>query len=137
MPVTKLTQIAAAFLIAIAPVGASGQKSDARTCSFSEQLFAAAARIFAAPINCLGSPRGILFRNREKEDAMRDHVYKITEIVGTSHEGVEQAIQAGLDRASKSIRNVRWFEVANIRGFIDGAQTQYQVTMKVGFSLEG
>ena len=68
---------------------------------------------------------------------MRDHVYKISEIVGTSHEGVEQAIQAGLDRASKSIRNVRWFEVANIRGFIDGAQTQYQVTMKVGFSLEG
>ncbi len=69
---------------------------------------------------------------------MEDHVYKLTEIVGTSHEGIEQAIQAGLGRASKSIRNVRWFEVAGIRGFIDreGA-TQYQVTLKLGFTLEG
>jgi flavin-binding protein dodecin len=69
---------------------------------------------------------------------MEDHVYKLTEIVGTSHEGVEHAIQAGLDRASKSIRNVRWFEVGGIRGFIDReGSTQYQVTLKLGFTLEG
>jgi dodecin len=69
---------------------------------------------------------------------MEDHVYKLTEIVGTSHVDVEQAIQAGLDRASKSIRNVRWFEVAGIRGFIDrDGATQYQVTLKLGFTLEG
>jgi len=68
---------------------------------------------------------------------MEDHVYKLTEVVGTSHEGIEQAIQAGIDRASKSIRNIRWFEVDGIRGFIEreGA-TQYQVTLKLGFTLE-
>jgi len=68
---------------------------------------------------------------------MQDHVYKLTEIVGTSHEGIEQAIKAGLTRASQSIRNIRWFEVAGIRGFIDGEKnTQYQVTLKLGFTLD-
>jgi flavin-binding protein dodecin len=71
------------------------------------------------------------------EAAMQDHVYKLTEIVGTSHEGNDAAIKAALARAHKSIRNIRWFEVIGSRGFIeaDGA-VQYQVTLKVGFTLE-
>ncbi|RYE50465.1 MAG: dodecin domain-containing protein [Hyphomicrobiales bacterium] len=68
---------------------------------------------------------------------MQDNVYKLTEIVGTSHEGVEQAVEAGLARASQSIRNVRWFEVVAVRGLIDAEQkTQYQVTLKIGFTLD-
>jgi flavin-binding protein dodecin len=68
---------------------------------------------------------------------MQDHVYKITEIVGTSHQGLEQAIQAGLDRAASSIRHIRWFEAGGIRGFIDDdGRTQYQVTLKLGFTLD-
>jgi flavin-binding protein dodecin len=71
------------------------------------------------------------------EDAMEDHVYKLTEIVGTSHEGIEQAIQAGLVRAGQSLRNIRWFEVTGTRGFIDTEKRiQYQVAMKVGFTLD-
>jgi flavin-binding protein dodecin len=71
------------------------------------------------------------------EDAMEDHVYKLTEIVGTSHEGIEQAIQAGLVRAGQSLRNIRWFEVTGTRGFIDtDKKIQYQVAMKVGFTLD-
>jgi flavin-binding protein dodecin len=71
------------------------------------------------------------------EDAMEDHVYKLTEIVGTSHEGIEQAIQAGLVRAGQSLRNIRWFEVTGTRGFIDtDKRIQYQVAMKVGFTLD-
>ncbi|HTH27935.1 MAG TPA: dodecin [Sphingobium sp.] len=68
---------------------------------------------------------------------MEDHVYKLTEIVGTSHEGVDQAIQAGIDRASQSIRNIRWFEVVAVRGFIErDGRTQYQATLKLGFTLD-
>ena len=69
---------------------------------------------------------------------MTDHIYKLAEIVGTSHEGSDEAIQAAIARASKSIRNIRWFEVIATRGFVDPAGiTQYQVTLKVGFTLEG
>ncbi len=69
---------------------------------------------------------------------MQDHVYKLTEIVGTSHEGTDKAIQAALERAGKSIRNIRWYEVVGTRGFIEAdGRIQYQVTLKVGFTLEG
>jgi dodecin len=68
---------------------------------------------------------------------MADHVYKLVEIVGTSHEGHDAAVRTALDRARKSIRNVRWFETVNQRGYIepDGG-VFYQVTLKVGFTLE-
>lgn len=68
---------------------------------------------------------------------MQDHVYKLTEIVGASQEGADAAIKAALSRARQSIRNIRWFEVVGTRGFIenDGA-VQYQVTLKVGFTIE-
>lgn len=68
---------------------------------------------------------------------MHDHVFKLTEIVGTSGESIDAAITTALKRARSSIRNVRWFEVTGTRGSIDDAGAiQYQVTLKVGFSLE-
>jgi len=69
---------------------------------------------------------------------MTDHVFKIVEIVGTSHDGQDAAIQAGLDRAGQSIRNIRWYEVLAQRGSVgaDG-RLLHQVTMKIGFALDG
>ena len=68
---------------------------------------------------------------------MSDRVYKLSEIVGTSTESIEKAIQAALDRASDSIRNLRWFEVVTTRGYIHPERAlYYQVTLKVGFQLE-
>jgi flavin-binding protein dodecin len=67
------------------------------------------------------------------------NTYVITEVVGTSGEGLEQAIQSGLTRAAQTLRNLDWFEVTEIRGHIgtaDGTVQHYQVTMKVGFRYE-
>ena len=64
-------------------------------------------------------------------------VYRVTEIVGTSTEGVQAAIDNGIARASRTLRNLNWFEVVEIRGHIeDGAIGHVQVTMKVGFRLD-
>ena len=69
---------------------------------------------------------------------MSDHVYRITEVVGTSSESVQQAIQNGIDRVSRTVRNVEWFEASEIRGRVaDGQIEAYQVSLKVGFRLEG
>ena len=66
-----------------------------------------------------------------------DHTYKVTEIVGSSSDGVDDAIRNGIGRASKTLRNLDWFEVTDIRGSLDGgAVSWYQVTMKVGFRLD-
>ncbi|MBM3658502.1 MAG: dodecin domain-containing protein [Actinobacteria bacterium] len=66
-----------------------------------------------------------------------DHTYKVTEIVGTSPDGVDQAIRNGVARASESLRNLDWFEVTEIRGHLtEGAVAHFQVTMKVGFRIE-
>jgi dodecin len=70
------------------------------------------------------------------EDAMAEHVYKLTEIVGTSHDSHDAAIKAALARARKSLRNVRWFEVMGQRGYVDGDTVVHQVTLKVGFTLD-
>lgn len=68
---------------------------------------------------------------------MSDHTYKLTELVGSSPEGIEPAVNNALSRASKSIRNMRWFEVKEVRGHIDEGQVaHWQVTIKVGFTLE-
>ena len=68
---------------------------------------------------------------------MTDHVYKYVEVVGTSHSGNDAAITAALERVRATVRNVRWFEVVGQRGFVEADGTvQYQVTLKVGFSLE-
>ena len=69
---------------------------------------------------------------------MSDHVYRITEVVGSSPESVQQAIRNGVDRVSRTVRNVEWFEATEIRGHgTDGAIDAFQVTLKVGFRLEG
>jgi flavin-binding protein dodecin len=68
---------------------------------------------------------------------MSDNVYKSIEITGSSGEGVTQAIDRAIAKASESIRGLDWFEVTEIRGHLeDGAVSHYQVTLKVGFRLE-
>jgi dodecin len=68
---------------------------------------------------------------------MTDNVYSISEIVGTSPDGVDAAIRNAIGRASKTLRNLDWFEVAEIRGYIsDGGVDHVQVRLKVGFRLE-
>ena len=68
---------------------------------------------------------------------MSDHVYRVTEVVGSSPDSVQQAIRNGVARASQTLRNLEWFETTEIRGHIvDGEVAHFQVTMKVGFRLE-
>jgi dodecin len=68
---------------------------------------------------------------------MKDHVYKILELVGSSEKGIDDAIQNAISRASKTIRGMKWFEVVQTRGHIEkGAVGHYQVTLRVGFTLE-
>jgi flavin-binding protein dodecin len=68
---------------------------------------------------------------------MSDHVYKKLELVGSSPESIERAVENALVRARKTIRNMRWFEVTETRGHIeDGKIDHWQVTVKVGFTLD-
>ncbi|MET7377928.1 dodecin [Streptomyces sp. NPDC005526] len=68
---------------------------------------------------------------------MTDHTYRLTEIVGTSTEGVDQAIRNGISRASQTLRNLDWFEVTQVRGQIENGEIQhFQVCLKVGFRIE-
>jgi len=69
---------------------------------------------------------------------MSDHVYKIVEIVGSSAESIEDAIATAIARASRTLREIRWFEVASTRGHVeDGRVAHYQVTLRIGFTLDG
>ena len=68
---------------------------------------------------------------------MANRTYRVTEIVGTSPEGVDAAIRNGLGRAAQTLRHMDWFEVTEIRGhLVDGVIDHVQVGMKVGFRLE-
>jgi flavin-binding protein dodecin len=68
---------------------------------------------------------------------MAEHTYKKIELVGSSPKGVEEAIRNALQRAGKTVRNMRWFEVTETRGYIeDGEVAHWQVTLKIGFTLE-
>ena len=68
---------------------------------------------------------------------MGDSVYHVTEIVGTSTEGVDDAIRKAIARSSQTLRNLDWFETTQIRGHLqDGQVGHFQVTLKVGFRLE-
>ncbi|MFI6601115.1 dodecin [Nonomuraea sp. NPDC050536] len=68
---------------------------------------------------------------------MTDRTYRVTEIVGTSGESVDQAIRNGVARASQTLRHLDWFEVTEVRGYIEGGEVaHFQVGMKVGFRLE-
>jgi dodecin len=69
---------------------------------------------------------------------MSDHVYKKIEVVGSSPNGFEDAITNALARAEKTVRNMRWFEVTETRGYIENGKVgHWQVTLKIGFTLEG
>lgn len=68
---------------------------------------------------------------------MSNRTYALSEIVGTSPDGVDAAIRNGIERAAKTVRHLDWFEVTDIRGYIrDGDVHHTQVTMKLGFRLE-
>ncbi len=68
---------------------------------------------------------------------MANRTYRLSEIVGTSEEGIDAAIRNGIARAGETLRHLDWFEVTQVRGFIaDGQVDHFQVSMKVGFRLE-
>jgi dodecin len=68
---------------------------------------------------------------------MPDHIYKTIELVGSSTTSVEDAIRKAVEKASQTIRNLRWFEVLETRGHIeDGRVAHWQITLKLGFTLE-
>ena len=74
-------------------------------------------------------------RNNEP---MSDHIYKKIELVGSSPNGIEDAVKNALARAKKSVRNMRWFDIAETRGYLEeGNISHWQVTLKVGFTLDG
>jgi dodecin len=68
---------------------------------------------------------------------MSEHVYKTIELVGSSSRGMEDAVQKAVAKAAETLRNLRWFEVVDTRGHIEeGRIAHWQVTLKVGFTLE-
>jgi len=68
---------------------------------------------------------------------LSNHTYSISEIVGTSTEGVDDAVRNGIAKASQTLRNLDWFEVKEVRGHLeDGKVADWQVTIKIGFRLE-
>jgi dodecin len=68
---------------------------------------------------------------------MSEHVYKSIELTGSSKKSMEDAVEKALARASKTVRNMRWFEVLSTRGYVDKGKLAYwQVTIKIGFTLE-
>lgn len=67
---------------------------------------------------------------------MPDHTYKVIDLVGSSPEGVDQAIENAIARANQTIKQLEWFQVTEIRGHIvDGNVGHYQVSLKVGFRI--
>ena len=68
---------------------------------------------------------------------MSDHVYKSVEVTGSSPEGVTQAVDRAIAKASETLRNLDWFELVSVRGYIeDGKVAHYQATLKIGFRLD-
>ena len=68
---------------------------------------------------------------------MTNHVYRLSEIVGSSPTSVDEAIRTAIGKASQTVRNIEWFEAKEIRGqVVDGDVAHYQVTLKVGFRVE-
>lgn len=69
---------------------------------------------------------------------MSDHVYKLLELTGTSNKSMDDAVKVALQRASKTIHNLKWFEVKEVRGGVaaGGKVAHWQVTLKVGFTLD-
>lgn len=69
---------------------------------------------------------------------MSNHVYKLLELTGSSTTGIEDAVQRAIAKAHETVRNIQWFEVVETRGHVaDGKVAHWQVTLKIGFTLEG
>lgn len=69
---------------------------------------------------------------------MANHVYGISEVVGTSPDSIETAVSNAVSQAARTVRNLDWFEVQHVRGqILDGAVAHWQVTVKLGFRIEG
>ena len=68
---------------------------------------------------------------------MSNHVYRLSEIVGSSPTSVEDAVRTGIAKAAQTVRNIEWFETQQVRGqVVDGEVAHYQVTMKIGFRVD-
>ena len=68
---------------------------------------------------------------------MSGHVYKLIEITGTSTTGSDDAVQRAIAKASESVHNIQWFEIVESRGHVqDGKVAHWQVTLKIGFTLD-
>jgi len=68
---------------------------------------------------------------------MSNHIYKILELTGSSPTGIEDAVSGAIAKASETIRNIHWFELTETRGHVvDGKIAHWQVTLKLGFTLE-
>jgi flavin-binding protein dodecin len=68
---------------------------------------------------------------------MQDHVYKMIELAGSSETSIEDAIQNAITRAAKTLHDLRWFQVVETRGHVEGGRVvHYQVVIKVGFTIE-
>ena len=68
---------------------------------------------------------------------MTEHVYKLLELTGSSSVGIEDAVKSAIAKASETVRNIHWFEVTETRGHVeDGKVAHWQVTLKIGFTLE-
>lgn len=94
------------------------------------------------PANChtgdKSNKRRLLARGTGEETVPQDdHIYRVIELAGTSDKSVEDAIATAITRANKTIRDLRWFEVVQTRGHIEnGSIVHFQVTLKVGFTME-
>jgi dodecin len=103
----------------------------------------AGRRQAAGALNAAGAARGNavpahpIAARAHQEDGMEDHVYRVIEITGSSQTSIEEAIQTAVTRASKTLRNLRWFEVIQTRGQIEGGKVSYyQAVLKLGFTVE-
>jgi dodecin len=83
--------------------------------------------------------RNVFARGRVQwfDTLMSDHIYKKIELVGSSPNGIEEAVNNAITRAGKTIRNMKWFEVAEVRGHLENNKVgDWQVTVKIGFTLD-
>ena len=75
--------------------------------------------------------------NDQRNLTMSEHTYKVVELVGSSSQGTDKAIQNAITRAAKTLRNLDWFEVVETRGhLVDGKVAHWQVKLKIGFRME-
>jgi flavin-binding protein dodecin len=79
----------------------------------------------------------VLAVGHQPEDIMNDHVYKLLELTGSSSKSIDDAISSAIAKAHETVRNIQWFSVTDTRGQVkDGKVAYWQVTLKIGFTLD-